>query len=392
MIQSYRPLVLVALLALVAATPIANRFFFDSGAVAVVTVMPRLRILQPSILASGNIDYSREVELTSEIIGKVSEIFVRQGEMVREAQPVLRLDDESYAHQVSQFQAKASLNRVAVERGRSSVAFLEKRVDRARHLLERNLSDQDAFDEIEFELDAARFELKAALAKRSEVRAELEQANEQLSKTLLLAPITGLVAVVDIEVGETAIPSTPGIPGSKLMTIADPGQVIATAYVDEADIAEVQIGQEVELVVAAHPDRPLKGKIEFIANSARRAPGRKGLFFEARIQITRRSDVPFRPGMSCRVAIYVGSKDEVLSVPIEAVVVSEDIRSAEVDYNVFVVKDGHVKLTPVEVGISDDRYQAIVAGLEASDELVTGPASALRYLRHGDDVNPRASQ
>ena len=91
------------------------------------------------------------------------------------------------------------------------------------------------------------------------MRAQLEQAKDRLAKTSVYSPIDGRVTSLDIEVGETAISSTTNIPGSTLMTIANPASILTEVNVDEADIAKIDAGQAARIYAIAYPDQPVDG-------------------------------------------------------------------------------------------------------------------------------------
>ena len=195
------------------------------------------------------------------------------------------------------------------------------------------------------------------------------------------------MTTLDIKAGETAVPAATNIPGSQLMTIGDPTRIVAEVYVDEANIATVAVGQRAEVVAVAHDDQPLSGVVEFVANTAKTVPHRRGFWFLARIRVTATDGIRLRPGMSCRAEIFSGEGHEGPAVPVQAIVTARNPRGNAQRF-VFVSQEGTVRKSPVVTGPSDDTYQGIAAGVVAGQRVVTGPARTLRSLRDGERARP----
>jgi len=379
------------IVAAVVSLPIINRVFFDAAAKEVTAVELSTRVISPSILASGFLAHEQEVKLSSEVIGRVAEIFVEEGDRVRAGETVLRVDDRNLLASLEQTEAAVRLNEIDIERQQVRLNNAQAQWDRSRSLHGRGMIGDDEFDTVTNNLDLARIDLKSAQERLLQSRAQLEQVNDQLSKTQILSPITGMVTSLDIKVGETAIASSTNIPGSSLMTIANPDSIYTEVLVDEADVATIAVGQRAEIVAIAYPDQAMEGVVRFIANTAKIAPGRQGLSFTVKIEITDSRDVVLRPGMSCRAEIFTRQDEEVPAVPIRALIFEEDRSAMRTDYYVFVNDNGVARKTRVDVGISDDEYQEIVDGVSLGQQIVTGPDSVLRHLLDGDTLSVNAT-
>lgn len=371
------------------AVPLVSGAVNGSKPVLVDVESAALRTIQPSILASGELAHEEEVNLTSEVIGRVEAVYVDEGERVHAGQLVLAIDNEAYAAQVEQSRAAWRLEEINIDRVALNVENLERRFARSERLHEQRLLDEHSFEAARHELEAARIDLRSAKERLTQARARLDQSIEQLEKTRLRAPIDGVVTALDIEVGETAIASSTNIPGSQLMTIADPSRVITEVHVDEADVANVYTGQKAEIVAIAYPRRPLTGVVEFVANTARRHPERRGLSFLVRVRIAETNGIRLRPGMSCRAEIFTAEANEALALPIQAIVAEDTLD--ETAQHVYVADEGVVRKVEVQTGRSDDAWQEILTGLEPNQSVVVGPARALRQLRDGDAIEVRES-
>lgn len=383
-------LILAGILAAVIAIPlIRNQTGGQTAAVEVEALGPRT--IRSSILASGKLAHEEEVLLSTEVIGKVTGLFVAEGDYVTRDQILLQIDDEALRALVEQRRASVRVQEIAIESARVRIANLESQLDRRRQLYERGQLDEDSYDLAVNELALARLDLESREATLVQSNALLQETEKNLGKTSVYSPLDGQVTSLDIKVGETAISSTTNVPGSSLMTIANPESIHTEVNVDEADIANIQIGQEAEIVAIAYPDNPMKGVVKSIAISAKQPTGSQSLSFEVELSFTDTNGVVLRPGMSCRAEIFTNTDDEVLAVPIQAIRIEEDLELEETTYTVFTYNNGIAREVSVEVGISDDEYQEITGGLSAGDQVITGPDRVLRALQDGDTVELASS-
>ncbi|MDO8909338.1 MAG: efflux RND transporter periplasmic adaptor subunit [Pseudohongiella sp.] len=386
--MSVRKIVFVLLIvSLAVALPVVNRSFFGTSAKAVDVAPVATRIISPSILASGFLAHEQEVMLSSEVIGRVAELFVEEGDRVQANDLVLRVDDRNLLASLEQSQAAVRLNEIDIERQHVRLANLQLQWDRSQSLHSRGMIGSEEFENMSNQLALARIDLKSAQERLLQSHAQLEQVNDQLSKTKIVSPIDGVVTSLDIKVGETAIASATNIPGSSLMTIANPESIYTEVLVDEADVATIQVGQRAEIVAIAYPDQPMVGIVHFIANTAKIATGRQGLSFTVKINITDPGDVVLRPGMSCRAEIFTRQDLQVPAVPIRAISFEENRSARSNEYYVFVNDNGIARKRRVEVGVSDDEYQEIISGIDEGARIVVGPDSVLRHLLDGDQLD-----
>ena len=383
--KDLRKLLLILLLvAGVVALPFINRYFFGVDAKEVTVAPVSQRVISPSILASGSLAHHEQVMLSSEVIGKVAEIFVEEGDRVKTGQLVLRVDDRNFLAGLEQAEASVRLNTIDIERQEVRIENLGRQFERTRSLFERDLVGEEEFDTMRNQLALARIDLKSSRERLTQAQAQLEQVNDQLSKTRIVSPIDGVVTSLDIKVGETAIASSTNIPGSSLMTIANPQSIYTEVLVDEADVANLAVGQRAEIVAIAYPEEPIRGVVRYIANTAKIEPGRQGLSFTVEIDILEAGDVVLRPGMSCRAEIFTARDQAVPAVPIQALIFEEDRSRLLSEYYIFVNEDGVARKTPVQVGASDDEYQELTSNIEGEVEIVVGPDRELRHLLDGD--------
>ncbi|HEX7965922.1 MAG TPA: efflux RND transporter periplasmic adaptor subunit [Gammaproteobacteria bacterium] len=366
-----------------------------SRGVQVETAQVEARTIRSSILASGELQYKDPVELKPEVIGKISEIPVVEGQRVHKGQVVLRLDPEIFKAQVLQQQAAVQQAQIAIQGQKLTVANLQLQFNRQQQLYKQHLVDANSFDNLKNQLDLADSELEARQQALEIAQAELTQSQQNLNKTVITSPINGMITSLPVKVGETVITGT-NIAGSTLMDIADPSEVLADVQVDEADIANVKLGEDANIDAVSFPDRTLHGKVQFVASSVTdtsnslTASASQGRTFEVKIAITDKDLAVLKPGMSTRAEIFTQSTPGTLSVPVQAILYENDPGSKSLEPTsgayVYKVVDGKAQKTPVTTGVSSDAYQAVTSGLRQGDTVVSGSYQTLHHLADGTSV------
>jgi HlyD family secretion protein len=377
---------IIGIVVLVVSVPLIQARMRGGASVEVEVEKLEPRVIQSSVLASGKLVHDEEVKLTTEEIGRVTAIYVEEGQKVTKGELVLQIDDQRLRAAVEQGQASVRMQEIAIQRQQLQVENLRTQWQRSQGLHERKLIDENSFVTATNNLEIAQVDLMSSRESLEQARAQLDQQDDRLAKTRVFSPIDGTVTTLDIKVGETAIASSTNIPGSSLMTIANPASIHTEVNVDEADIANVEIGQMARVFAIAYPDSPVEGVVESIAVSAKVAEGQQGQSFAIKIRLLEPEKITLRPGMTCRAEIFTATKGDALAAPIQAILVDEDLTTDVVRRDVFVHRDGRAVKVAVEVGLSDDTYQEIVSGLSSGDEVVTGPDRVLRALEDGDRI------
>ena len=370
---------------------VVPNYFRSKGKTVDVATISR-QVISPSILSSGFLAHEEEVMLSSEVIGKVDELMIEEGDSVKAGDLVLRVDDKNFLAGLEQSEASVRINTIDIERQEVRISNLERQFARSSSLYEQDLIGEEEYESLRNQLDLARIDFSSSKERLTQAEAQLDQVLDNLSKTKIISPIDGVVTSLDIKVGETAIASSTNIPGSSLMTIANPASIYTEVLVDEADIANIEIGQRAEIVAIAYPDQPMTGVVRFIANTAKIAPGRTGLSFVVKIDITDPGEVVLRPGMSCRAEIFTQQEQSVAAVPIEAVIFEEDRAELRSEHFIFINDNGVARKTKVEIGLSDDEYQELISQVDSNIEIVVGPNREIRNLIDGDRIETESNR
>jgi HlyD family secretion protein len=381
--------VVIAALVLLIGVPVAMRAM-RGGEVKQVTVETvEARTISPTILASGSLTYQTEIRIMSEVMGRVQDLYVKEGDVVKRGDLLLRLDPATVRAQVDRLEAGLQQSKLAIERARVSSDTAQTKWARYQKLRESGLIDANSYDEVRSQRDQSKVEFDSATQQSRQTEASLKEAREQLAKTELRAPISGRLTAVKIKIGETAVPSATSIAGSDLLVIADTTNLYAEVNVNETDVARVVPGQEARIVPAAFPDKAWTGAVETVAVSPVQVAG-QGKSYLVKIRLTKSDDLQFHTGMSCRAEIVTRGTDAtpVTAVPVQAVQYEDTQEPDEVaKSSIFVMVDGKARKQEVEAGIADDSYVGIPKGVAVGAQIITGPSRVLRFLRDGDRVS-----
>ncbi len=358
------------------------------------------RSLTPSILASGTLIYESQITLASEVVGRVKEVLVKEGEIVKEGQLLLRLDPETSRAEIAQIQASRRVAELNISRQQVNSDAQAAKQKRYESLRAQGMVEAVKYDDFVTQRDLAVVELSSSRESLKQTEAQLKQAEERLAKTEIRAPVSGKVTAVYIKVGETAVPSATSIAGSSLMIIADTTSLYAEVNIDETDIARISKGQEAKIVPAAFPDKSLVGSVEQVAITPRQVQGQSRTY-PVKIRLQPTAGVEFHPGMSCRAEVSTKKTgaQKSLAVPVQSVRYeeSEAGKNEKTDKvekgraSVFIVVDGKAVKREVDTGIADDAYIEILKGVTENEMVIIGPSKIARFLRDGEKVAVNAS-
>jgi len=373
-----KKIILIIVVLLSVMIPIAKSFKGEGKEVNVAK--PDRTNLKYSVLGSGTLVYDNEVKLTSSVVGLVDSIHIKEGQSVESGQVVLKIDSRELIAEKKQFEAEVAAKKILIEKQHLVLENRETRLKRGVALFKDNYISEDEYDLLKHEHGLASVDLESSKELLKQSQALLRRVNDKLDDTIIKAPLKGLVTDLSIKVGETAIPSVASIAGSSLMTISDTKSLFAEINIDEADIAKIEVGQNVEIEVVSYPDEIITGRVSYIAKSGKKVQNRQGVSFLVKVSVNDREGVKLLSGMSCRSEIFVTEKPDALVVPIEAIM-SED----ESGKNYIVInEDNKAVKRYVKIGISDDKYQEIYEGLKEGDSVVVGPYKVLRHLKDGE--------
>ncbi len=201
-------------------------------------------------------------------------------------------------------------------------------------------------------------DVEVARAKVTSAQADLEDAQAALEAATMVAPFDGTVISTGAEVGDLVYSTT------IVVTLADLSNLEVTAFVDETDISQVEVGQEVEITFDSFPGKQFRGQVLEVPLQG--TLSQNVMTYEVPVSLEGAEEVSLKTGMTANLKIVVGQRENVLLVPALAVQQGEE-------GNVVMVQDslqGPAVQTPVEVGLSDGLYVEVVRGLNEGDQVV----------------------
>lgn len=426
--------VLVAVLLVLAVVGKRMKWFGEGNVQPVAIDKVAVRNIVETVTASGKLNPETEVKLSSEVSGEIIQLNVKEGDSVRKGDLLVVINPAIYESQENQASATLSQIKANLQSAQATLKNQEiqyqqaqRSFDRQKQLYNEKIISDAEFDQAKATVRAAqaafetsREQLNAASFNVNATAAQRKLASDNLSKTRIYAPISGIVSVCNVKLGERVV-GTAQMAGTELIRIADLDNMQAEVEVNENDVLRVKIGDTAEVEVDAYRQKKFKAVVSQIAYSSGTSTGivatSQAINFTVKIKMLKASYVdlidaqhghayPFRPGMSCTVDIKTKSKGEVLSVPIQAVTTREESEitgeekkfkgpkstddgsmSKDLKEVVFVIENNKAKLVQVTTGIQDDSYIEIVSGLKAGDQIIKAPFKAVsKSLNNGDLV------
>ncbi|OQP46554.1 efflux RND transporter periplasmic adaptor subunit [Niastella populi] len=409
----------------------------------VATEKVELRTITETVNASGKVYPEIEVKVSPDISGEIVDLQVKEGDSVRKGQVLAKIYADIYSTQRNQAAAEVNRQQALVDNSRAQLKSLESALELAKTTFERQkqLRGEKVISQAEFEqaqnsLQSAQANYNAALqnirsgeAGIAGSRASLERANKDLSRTAVLAPMSGVVSLLNVKAGERVVGNSM-MAGTEMMRIADMSIIEVQVEVGENDIPKVKLGDSALVEIDAYNNRKFKGVVTQIASSNTMASAAASTSndvtnYKVHIRLFRESYAdlfdkqrpryfPFRPGMNASADIQTRTKANVLSTSINSVttrekgtdnVVGNDkdkeernkdkgaqeeskSTSSDLDEVVFVLqKDGTVKKHVVKTGIQDINNIEVTQGLKAGDEVVIAPYNVIsKTLKNGTKV------
>lgn len=426
------------------------------GIVTVQTGRTSRQDLTALVTASGEIKPRNYINIGTNATSpaRIVEIHVVEGQPVRKGQILARLESVQPEAEVaaqratlSSAEAESAASEAAVRAADENIRTAEASVARAKADLEKarinftrteqlwkeKLIAQQEYDQRRLDVAASEAAVQEAEVRVSQLRAQRQQtaatlaaaqkriavsqaqlrrAQDVLQRTMAIAPIDGMVTNLPVRVGETVVPGIQNSPSSLIMTIADMSLITAEVKVDETDIVNVKLEQEAEITIDAIPNRTFKGRVIEIGNTAiLRSTGlaasqsaissQEAKDFKVVVALI---DPPaeIRPGLSCTAKIVTATRQNALTIPIQALTVrtkgdldpakdgkdappldaaAEKARKEELQ-GVFIVKGEKAEFRKVETGITGATDIEVLSGLKDGDQIITGSYKVIRTIKN----------
>lgn len=394
------------------------------------------RTITEIVNASGKVYPEIEVRVSPDISGEITELTVQEGDSVKKGQTLARIYADIYSIQANQASTGVAQSQAQLANSQASINALQAQLDQAEKTfkMQKQLFDDKVISANEFNVaesnyksalanfNAAKQGIRGGQAAVASAQANLAKANKDLGRTLIVAPMSGVVSLLNVKKGERVAGNSFTL-GTEMMRIADMSKIEVRVDVGESDIPKVHLGDSAIVTVDAYNDRKFRGIVTQISSSNNGAAAQTTttttntstdvtnykvyvrLLPESYSDLLNKGKFPFKPGMSASADIQTKTHSNVLSVPINAVTTRDknetnatDKKPAEteakttdiddLDVVVFVIeKDGTAKKVKVKTGIQDINNIEITEGLKEGDQVISGPYDVVsKQLKEKDKV------
>jgi len=386
-----------------------------------------LRTIIETVNASGKVYPEIEVKVSPDVSGEIVELNVNEGDSVIKGQVLARIYADIYMSQRDQVMAGVNQTKAQLANSQASITGLKAQVDnlkviydRQKKLLADKVISRSEFEQAEQNFltsqanyNAAREGLKSSEASIQSSLAQLQRADKDISRTVITAPMSGIISLMNVKKGERVAGNSFNI-GTEMMRVADMRSIEVRVDVGENDIPKVKLGDTAVVEVDAYSNRKFKGLVYKIANpsgnSLTGGASTEVTSYKVHIRLLPASYVdltkstngfPFRPGMNASADIQTKTRSNVLSVPLNAVTPRDKNASAmqdskdkaasdgtnaekksaqddDIDLVVFLLQpDQRVKQVKVKTAVQDLNYIEVLGGIKAGDQVITGPYSTV---------------
>lgn len=319
---------------------------------AFTTEKVRKRDISSMVQATGVIKakIGAEVKVGARISGRVEKLYANIGDVVAKGQLIARLEQQDLLARVNE----AKMNLKIVE---ANLAFAEKTLHRMQNLYGNGFVSRD-------KVDVAERDYTAAASQSSQIRETIRYNETQMSYANIHAPISGVIASVSTQQGETVSSSALNVP--TFVTIVDLSRIEVYTYVDETDIGKIRPGLEGTFTTDSFPEKEFKGKVTAIYP---KATIQDNVVYYITVLSIENPGGRLKPDMTVSASIHLNKRNDVLAVPNRAVKREGGSKIVQV------LENGRPASRSVRTGWKDASYTEVVAGIREGDVVITGEAA-----------------
>ncbi|MFE3869931.1 efflux RND transporter periplasmic adaptor subunit [Flavobacterium sp. ZS1P70] len=406
---------IIALLVILSKTGVIGNK--DKGKEVEITTVNASTIIE-TVSATGKIQPEIEVKISSMVSGEVIALPVKEGQVVKKGDLLVKINPDLYTSGLNRTVANLSGTKAGLSQADASFKEAKSSYDRNKTLFEKGIISKSDWDKAVASFEVAKATKQTAYYNVQSASASVNEAKDNLGRTIIYAPADGTISMLNVELGERVL-GTQQMAGTEIMRVANLNNMEVEVDVNENDIVKIKVGDEAKVEVDAYLKKQFKGIVTSISNSASSSlTADQVTNFKVKVRILKESyqDLlegrpatysPFRPGMTATVDIITKTKNNVLSVPISSVVVKSDTTAVVVGKMpdsktevkeaapksdkkfecVFVKVAGKAKIRIIKTGIQDDTNIEVLTGLKKGDIVITGPYTTVsKDLNSGDKV------
>ncbi|MCT4630440.1 efflux RND transporter periplasmic adaptor subunit [Winogradskyella sp.] len=378
-----------------------------------------LKEIIETVSATGKIQPEVEVKISSEVSGEILELPFKEGQEVKKGDLLVRVNPDLIQSAVSRSQASYQNVKAGLAQTEASLKQAKADYDRNKSLFDKGVISKADWDRSIAAYETAIASKNSAYYNVQSAAATVNEAKDNLTRTTIYAPMSGTISMLNVELGERVV-GTQQMAGTEILRVANLNNMEVEVDVNENDIVKVSIGDSSIVEVDAYLKKEFKGVVTEIANSAAgNLAADQVTNFKVKVRVLEESYKeltegkpenysPFRPGMTATVDIITKRRENIIAVPISAIVIKTDTSSTKKPYGkssdfeeqsekeeekfecVFIDDNGKAKLRVVKTGIQDDTNIEIISGLTENDKIITGPYNMVsKSLKPGDLIEPK---
>ena len=353
------------------------------------------RSITETVSASGKIQPEVEVKISPDVSGEIVELLVKEGDRVEKGELLVKIKPDIYKSILERSKASVNTAKANLAKSKAQLTESEANFNRNKRLYNQQAISLSEFEQIEAAYKIAKLNVESSEYAVSSAEASLNEAEENLDKTSIYAPVDGTISMLNVELGERVV-GTGQMSGTELMRLANLNAMEVAVEVNENDIIRVHLGDTSLIEVDAFWGEEFKGIVTEIASSANVSgvSADQVTNFEVKIRIL--DNTNFRPGMTASVEVQTKLVKDVISVPIQAVTTRKDTAKNEDNKKVecvFLFGNSMANFTIVKTGIQNDKYIEVLEGIADSDVVIVRPYSLIsKTLKDGMKVESMGSE
>ena len=407
--------VVIALLIILSKTGVIGNK--DEGKEVETAVVNATTIIE-TVSATGKIQPEIEVKISSEVSGEIISLSVVEGQVVKKGDLLVKINPDLYTSSLNRTIAGLSGSKAGLSQAEAQFREAKASYERNKTLFQKGIISKSDWDKSIASFEVAKATKESAYFSVKSASASVNEARDNLGRTVIYAPADGTISMLNVELGERVL-GTQQMTGTEILRVANLNNMEVEVDVNENDIVKIKVGDAAKVEVDAYLKKQFKGIVTSISNSASSSlTADQVTNFKVKVRIVKESYLdllegkpaaysPFRPGMTATVDIITKTKKNVLAVPISSVVIKSDT-SAVSDVKVleepsddqreapksdkkfecvFVKVGGKAKIRVIKTGIQDDTNIEVKSGLKKGDVVITGPYTTVsKELNSGDMV------
>ncbi|MFM2266554.1 MAG: Macrolide export protein MacA [Bacteroidota bacterium] len=371
-----------------------------------------------TVSATGKIQPEIEVKISSEVSGEIISLPIKEGQVVKKGDLLVKINPDLYTSGYNRTVAGLSQTKAGLSQADAAYNEAKANFDRNKTLFDKGIISKSDWDKAVSAFESAKANKQSAYFNVKSASATVNEAKDNLGRTTIYAPADGTISMLNVELGERVL-GTQQMTGTELLRVANLNNMEVEVDVNENDIVKISVGDSANVEVDAYLKKQFKGVVTSISNSASTTlTADQVTNFKVKVRIVKSSYAdlvvgkpasysPFRPGMTATVDIITKRKENVIGVPISAVVIKTDttpvkkivVEDESTDQTiksksdkkmecVFVKKGSKAVIKVIKTGIQDDTNIEVISGLSKGDELIIGPYTTVsKDLNSGDKIS-----